>query len=96
MLLVYESCEDVACAQISSLLLSLSSRYPRLQSSNPIDRASIGEVAAETELYRGFVQSGLGKEELMLRVGISVEANDDLGPSDRVTYAVVKGVAEFL
>jgi hypothetical protein len=67
-----------------------------LESSNSLGYASIREVAAETELYSGFVQCGLCKEELMLRIGISVETDDDLGPRDRVTYAVVKGVAEFL
>ncbi len=54
------------------------------------------EVNAEAMDFGGIVQSSLGKEELMFGVGIGVEADDDLGPRDRVTYAVVKGVAEFL
>jgi hypothetical protein len=64
--------------------------------SNVVGYASVREVAAEAERCSGFVQCGLGKEELMLRVGVGVEADDDLRPHDRVTYAVVKGVAEFL
>jgi hypothetical protein len=64
--------------------------------STAVGCASIREVAAEAELGSGFVQRDLGEEELVLRVGIGVEADDDLGPRDRVTYTVVKGVAQFL
>ncbi len=71
-------------------------RHTSMESSTSISFPSIREGAAETKLHSGFVQCGLGKEELMLRIGISVETDDDLGPCDRVTYTVVKGVAEFL
>lgn len=64
--------------------------------STAVGCASIREVASEAELGSGFVQRDLGEEELMLRVGIGVEADDDLGPRDRVTYTVMKGVAQFL
>jgi hypothetical protein len=88
-------CEGLTTYLIASSVprFSRGRRYPRFQSSNPTDCANISEVAAETELHRDFVQFGLGEEELMLRVGIGIETDDDLGPSDRVTYAVVKGVA---
>ena len=56
----------------------------------------VGEVAAEAQFCSGFVQCDLGKEELMFRVGLGVEADYDLRPRDRVAYAVVKRVAEFL
>ncbi len=71
----------------------LVTRSVRINRFHPVN---MREFAAEAELRSGFIECALSKEEQLLRVRVRKKPNDNLGPSDRATPAVVKRIAEFL
>jgi hypothetical protein len=53
-----------------------------------------GKLAADPELCSGRVQLSLGEEELMVRVGIGIEANLDFRLFYRIVLAITKRLAQ--
>src|ERR1700729_3504292 len=57
-------------------------------------RRSAPKVEAQTKLFGSIIQCSLREEELVLRIGARVEADDDFRLRDRVVNPVVERVAE--
>jgi hypothetical protein len=57
---------------------------------------TLGKISAESQLRSGDIQRGLRSEEALLRVGLRIEADDDLGVFHGIVNAVVEGIAERL
>ena len=54
------------------------------------------EVTIQANLQRSFIQSVLCAKELMMRVGVRKEADDDFAVFDGASLAIVKGIAQGL